>query len=123
MLNLAGQFTKIGIICAAVIFVTLVIRLLINALVKDSYSTSDVFEKLAKDLAIALTLIIVAVPEGLPLTIGLSLAYSVERMKKDGILVRNLNSPETMGNIEEICTGKTGTLTKNQMKVVSFYMQ
>ena len=45
------------------------------------------------------------------------------RMKKDGILVKNLNSPEVMGNVEEICTGKTGTLTKNEMKVTDFYSE
>ena len=62
-------------------------------------------------------IIIVAVPEGLPMTIGLSLAYSVMRMKDDGILVKNLDAPEVMGSVEEICTGKTATLTKNDMKV------
>lgn len=66
----------------------------------------------------AITIIIVAVPEGLPLTIAISLAFSVMRIKDDGILVKNLNSPEVMGSVEEICTGKTGTLTKNEMKVV-----
>ena len=79
----------------------------------NSLSGSTIFYYVCTDLAIAITLIIVSVPEGLPLTISMSLAYSVIRMKKDGILVKNLNSPEVMGNIEEICTGKTGTLTKN----------
>ena len=59
----------------------------------------------------------VAVPEGLPLAVVLSLAYSVLRMNDDGVLVRNLNSPEIMGRVEEICTGKTGTLTTGDMKV------
>jgi len=68
-------------------------------------------------------LIIVAVPEGLPLTITVSLAFSVMRMKDDKILVKNLNSPEVMGQVEEICTGKTATLTKNEMRVSSFYAQ
>jgi P-type E1-E2 ATPase len=52
------------------------------------------------------------------MTVSISLAYSVMRMKDDKILVRNLNSPEVMGSVEEICTGKTATLTKNEQKVV-----
>jgi P-type Ca2+ transporter type 2C len=72
-------------------------------------------------LTLVIIIIIVAVPEGLPLTITLSLAYSVMRMKDDGILVKNLDSPEVMGSVEEICTGKTATLTKNDMKVAMFY--
>jgi P-type Ca2+ transporter type 2C len=65
----------------------------------------------------SIVIVIVAVPEGLPLAITLSLAYSVMRMKQDGILVRNLDSPETLGKVDEIITGKTGTLTKSDMKV------
>jgi len=71
----------------------------------------------------AITIVIVAVPEGLPLAITISLACSVMRMKEDGILVRNLNSPEVMGRVDEIITGKTGTLTKSEMKVDQFYAQ
>lgn len=118
--NLANQFTKIGLISSGIILLTLLIRLLINALA-DDFDTSTVLKYIAKDVSLAITLIVVAVPEGLPLTIGITLAYSVMRMKNDGVLVKNLNSPEIMGNIEEICTGKTGTLTKNEMKVVYMY--
>ena len=57
------------------------------------------------------------------MTVAISLAYSVNRMKDDKILVRNLESPERMGSVEEICTGKTATLTKNEQKVVQFYSQ
>ena len=62
-------------------------------------------------------------PEGLPLTIGLSLAYSVKRMKSDGILVKDLTSPETMGKVDQILVGKTGTLTTGDLKVDAFYVQ
>ncbi len=64
-----------------------------------------------------------AVPEGLPLTVAISLAYSVMRMKDDQILVKNLQAPEIMGGVDEIVTGKTGTLTKDEQKVISFYCQ
>jgi len=79
--------------------------------------------KFVRAVTITITIIIVVIPEGLPLTVAISLASSVQRMKKDHILVRNLSSPEVMGSVEEICTGKTGTLTKGEMKVVEFYAQ
>lgn len=69
------------------------------------------------------TIIIVAVPEGLPLTITLSLAYSVLRMKDDGILIKDLTSPESMGKVDQILVGKTGTLTTGDLKVNQFYVQ
>lgn len=66
-------------------------------------------------------LAIVSIPEGLPLAIGMSLAFSVMTMYKDNILVRKLDAPEKMGSIEEILVGKTGTITSGNMKVDKFY--
>lgn len=80
-----------------------------------------ILKSIADYLTLSITIVIVAVPEGLPLAVMLSLAYSVLRMKDDGVLVKNLNSPEVMGRVEEICTGKTATLTKNEMKIAQFY--
>jgi len=65
----------------------------------------------------------VSVPEGLSLTIGISLAFSVMKMFGDKILVRNLDAPEKMGSIEEICCGKTGTITTGNMKVAQFHCE
>ncbi len=67
-------------------------------------------------------MIVVAVPEGLPLAVTISLAYSVMQMKKENNLVRRLDASETMGGANEICTDKTGTLTKNQMTVQQIYI-
>lgn len=74
-------------------------------------------------LMIAVTLIVVAVPEGLPMAVTLSLAYSMRRMIKTNNLVRRMHACETMGATTVICTDKTGTLTQNQMQVAqeSFY--
>jgi Ca2+-transporting ATPase len=77
----------------------------------------QIIDDLAGYFTLSITIIIVAVPEGLPLAVVLSLAYSVLRMKDDGVLVKNLNAPEVMGRVEEILTGKTGTLTAGDMKV------
>lgn len=73
--------------------------------------------QLLQTLMIAVTLIVVAVPEGLPMAITLSLAYSMRRMLKSNNLVRKMHACETMGAITVICTDKTGTLTRNQMRV------
>lgn len=74
--------------------------------------------ELLQFLIIAVTIIVVAVPEGLPLAVTISLAYSVQKMAKDNNLVRKLESCETMGAATVICSDKTGTLTRNRMSVV-----
>ncbi|ODN01902.1 Plasma membrane calcium-transporting ATPase 3 [Orchesella cincta] len=71
----------------------------------------------------AITILVVAVPEGLPLAVTISLAYSVKKMMKDNNLVRHLDACETMGNATTICSDKTGTLTTNRMTVVRSYIR
>lgn len=66
---------------------------------------------------IAITVVVVAIPEGLPLAVTISLAYSVMKMKQENNLVRKLDASETMGGADQICTDKTGTLTQNVMTV------
>ena len=73
---------------------------------------------LLQSVMLAVTLIVVAVPEGLPMAVTLSLAYSMRRMLKTNNLVRKMHACETMGATTVICTDKTGTLTQNQMQVV-----
>lgn len=74
--------------------------------------------QLLQFLIIAVTIIVVAVPEGLPLAVTISLAYSVRKMARDNNLVRKLESCETMGAATVVCSDKTGTLTRNRMTVV-----
>ena len=73
-------------------------------------------------LIIAITIVVVAVPEGLPLAVTISLAYSVQKMMKDNNLVRKLEACETMGGATDICCDKTGTLTQNRMTVVEAHI-
>lgn len=122
--NLAGIFTKAGLYAAIIIFLASLVRQIMTVVATDRGVLDDLtIEGFLRSITLTITLIIVAVPEGLPLTVGISLAYSVMRMKDDKILVKNLNSPEMMGSVEEICTGKTNTLTKGDMKVTQFYAQ
>ena len=73
-------------------------------------------------LTTSITVVVVAVPEGLPLAVTIALAFSVKKMLKDNNLVRHLHSCETMGNATTICSDKTGTLTTNRMTVVDSYI-
>ncbi len=72
---------------------------------------------------IAVSIVVIAVPEGLPLAVTISLAYSVGKMKDENNLVRFLAACETMGGANNICTDKTGTLTQNQMTVTKFWSE
>ena len=72
---------------------------------------------------VGITIVVVAVPEGLPLAVTISLAYSVNQMRKENNLVRRLEAAETMGGANEILTDKTGTLTQNRMTVVQIYAE
>lgn len=79
-------------------------------------------KELVRFLIVAITIIVVAIPEGLPLAVTISLAYSVGKMKDEKCLVRRIDASETMGGADQICTDKTGTLTKNQMETKAIYM-
>ncbi len=72
-------------------------------------------------LIVGITIIVVAVPEGLPLAVMISLAYSVRKMLVDKNFVKRLASCEIMGGAQTICSDKTGTLTKNKMEVTQLY--
>uniref|UniRef100_A0A158R686 Calcium-transporting ATPase n=1 Tax=Syphacia muris TaxID=451379 RepID=A0A158R686_9BILA len=87
----------------------------------DSFKLGDL-RHFVGHLIIGVTVLVVAVPEGLPLAVTLSLAYSVKKMMKDNNLVRHLDACETMGNATSICSDKTGTLTTNRMTVVQSYI-
>ncbi|XP_050383372.1 calcium-transporting ATPase 9, plasma membrane-type [Argentina anserina] len=85
-------------------------------------SLSKAFDGAVKKFTIAVTIVVVAVPEGLPLAVTLTLAYSMRKMMADKALVRRLSACETMGSATTICSDKTGTLTLNQMTVVEAYV-
>lgn len=90
---------------------------------KQSWISLDTAEDILQYFMIAVTLVVVAVPEGLPMSVTLSLALSMRRMLKMNNLVRKMHACETMGAVTVICTDKTGTLTQNQMQVynTNFY--
>ncbi|GER24876.1 calcium-transporting ATPase [Striga asiatica] len=83
---------------------------------------NDVFNSVLRIVSTAVTIVVVAIPEGLPLAVTLTLAYSMKRMMADQAMVRKLSACETMGSATIICTDKTGTLTLNQMTVTKFFV-
>ncbi|XP_024029814.1 calcium-transporting ATPase 9, plasma membrane-type isoform X1 [Morus notabilis] len=90
--------------------------------IRGRTSVSDAVDGVIKIFTIAVTIVVVAVPEGLPLAVTLTLAYSMRKMMADKALVRRLSACETMGSATTICSDKTGTLTLNQMTVVEAYV-
>ena len=112
-----------GTIAAVLCFFLLVIRFGIEFGVHDrKWDHDEHWVELLHFAIIAITVLVVAVPEGLPLAVTIALAYSVQRMLKDNNLVRHLDACETMGNATTICSDKTGTLTLNRMTVVEAYL-
>lgn len=81
----------------------------------------DTLSEIVDYIIVGITVVVIAVPEGLPLAVTLSLAYAVGKMKDENNLVRNLISCEIMGGADTICSDKTGTLTENKMKVKKIY--
>uniref|UniRef100_A0A8C7U5Z1 Calcium-transporting ATPase n=1 Tax=Oncorhynchus mykiss TaxID=8022 RepID=A0A8C7U5Z1_ONCMY len=125
--KLAVQIGKAGLIMSAVTVIILILYFVIDTFgvqgrpwLKEC--TPIYIQYFVKFFIIGVTVLVVAVPEGLPLAVTISLAYSVKKMMKDNNLVRHLDACETMGNATTICSDKTGTLTMNRMTVVQAYL-
>uniref|UniRef100_A0A3Q2PK52 Calcium-transporting ATPase n=1 Tax=Fundulus heteroclitus TaxID=8078 RepID=A0A3Q2PK52_FUNHE len=125
--KLAVQIGKAGLLMSAITVIILVLYFAINNFVLEKRPwmpecTPIYIQYFVKFFIIGVTVLVVAVPEGLPLAVTISLAYSVKKMMKDNNLVRHLDACETMGNATAICSDKTGTLTTNRMTVVECYI-
>lgn len=122
--TIAEQIGMVGFYVAILTFSALVIRILIGTMMAGNaafLSWANVMGVL-NAFIIAITVIVVAVPEGLPLAVTISLAFSVSKMFEEHNLVRRLHASETMGGANEICSDKTGTLTQNRMTVQAVYL-
>ncbi|XP_057573936.1 plasma membrane calcium-transporting ATPase 3 isoform X11 [Hippopotamus amphibius kiboko] len=125
--KLAVQIGKAGLVMSAITVIILVLYFVIETFVVGGRAwlaecTPVYVQYFVKFFIIGVTVLVVAVPEGLPLAVTISLAYSVKKMMRDNNLVRHLDACETMGNATAICSDKTGTLTTNRMTVVQSYL-
>lgn len=117
---LAEYIAKLGLAAGLLLFVVLFIKFLTQLKSDPNLrSADDKGQAFLQIFIVAVTVIVVAVPEGLPLAVTLALAFATTRMLKDNNLVRLLRACETMGNATTICSDKTGTLTENKMTAVA----
>lgn len=114
--DMAATIGYVGMAAAAATFVAM---MMIKLVVKPDYLADvSIFNHALDAFIIGVTIVVVAVPEGLPLAVTISLAFSTKKMLADQNLIRHLAACETMGNATNICSDKTGTLTENRMTVV-----
>ncbi|XP_019234950.1 PREDICTED: putative calcium-transporting ATPase 13, plasma membrane-type [Nicotiana attenuata] len=129
--KLTKYIGNVGLLMAFLVLVTLLIRYFTGhseydnsrrEFIGSKTKAGDIMNSLVRMIAAAVTIIVVAIPEGLPLAVTLTLAYSMRRMMLDHAMVRKLSACETMGSATTICTDKTGTLTLHKMQVTEFWL-
>ncbi|CAL8989555.1 unnamed protein product [Prunus brigantina] len=129
--KLTSSIGKVDLVVAFLVLIVLLVRYFTGNTQDDNgnqeYNGSktkvdDILNAVVEIVAAAVTIVVVAIPEGLPLAVTLTLAYSMKRMMVDKAMVRKLSACETMGSATVICTDKTGTLTMNEMKVTKFWL-
>jgi P-type E1-E2 ATPase len=119
----ANDISKAGLVAAVFCVVVLYLRFIIELSIGTVYwsdGSSPLY--IVNIFVLGITVLVVAIPEGLPLAVTISLAYSVLKMQKENCLVRRLHACETMGGVDSICSDKTGTLTQNKMDVVRVWI-
>ena len=129
--KLTSAIGKVGLLVAALVLVVSLIRYFTGNTRDDMGNREfhgsktkfdDIMNAVVGIVAAAVTIVVVAIPEGLPLAVTLTLAYSMKKMMRDNAMVRKISACETMGSATTICTDKTGTLTLNEMKVTEVWV-
>ena len=118
---LSEDIGKLGLIAAIATVIVMFISYFIMRIRDDNWETSDVGLCFSY-IVLGITVLVVAIPEGLPLAVTIAMAYSVMKMYQENNFVKTLMACETMGEVNNICTDKTGTLTKNQMTVLEVWL-
>jgi Ca2+ transporting ATPase len=120
---LAGRIAYMAFCAAGICSVVMLVYFLIDnyGVLKRKFDSKKDIDKMLKAVVTGIAIVVVAVPEGLPLAVTLSLSLSVKKMEKDQNLVKHLDATETMGSATTICSDKTGTLTQNRMTVIRIY--
>jgi P-type E1-E2 ATPase len=87
---------------------------------KQDFFSNETLLAIGKCFITAVVILIVAIPEGLPLAVSIAMALSIDNLKNDEILIKNLESIQTCATVHDICVGKTGTLTEGRLKVAKY---
>ncbi|KAF5785011.1 putative calcium-transporting ATPase [Helianthus annuus] len=129
--KLTSSIGKVGLAVAFLVLLVMLIRYFTGNTEDENgkreyngkgTSVNEILDSVTGIFSAAVTIVVVAIPEGLPLAVTLTLAYSMKRMMSDQAMVRKLSACETMGSATVICTDKTGTLTMNQMTITKFWL-
>jgi Ca2+ transporting ATPase len=125
--DLADKVGQVGMWAAAATFLAMFIHYIYDCFAEGSFVENfvavETIHEVIEYFIIAVSIVVVAVPEGLPLSVTIALAYSVGKMKEENNLVRYLQACETMGGADNICSDKTGTLTMNKMTVTRIFVE
>ena len=119
--TIARDIGKFGLVSATIVLIILLVRFLVDRGITDTWGKGSEYVELIRYVIVAIAVVVVAIPEGLPLSVTLSLAYAVKKMLADKNLVRKMQATETMGGANNICSDKTGTLTQNKMNLTTFW--
>ena len=119
--QIAENIGKLGFVAGTMLTSVLLAHLIFDSLVNKTWG-SDQWSEAITSVILGITILVVAIPEGLPLALTLSMAYSIIRMKKENIFVRHLKGCEIMGAATNILSDKTGTLTQNRMNVTKAWL-
>mmetsp|Transcript_18409 Transcript_18409/g.28247 ORF Transcript_18409/g.28247 Transcript_18409/m.28247 type:complete len:280 (-) Transcript_18409:1096-1935(-) len=114
-----GKFALLATLISVLTHTIFLVALILFSGEHDLFSNETLL-KLGKIAIIAVVIMIVAIPEGLPLAVSIAMALSINSLKKDEILVKNLESVQTCAMLHDICVGKTGTLTKGKLNVAKY---
>ena len=122
--DLSNLIGDLGYLFAILIGCVLFLKeMIINLLNGNSIFTMYTIDVLVNAFIIAVTVIVVAIPEGLPMAVTIAFAFSVNKMKIEHNLVKHLDKSEAMGNVNNVCTDKTGTLTLGVMRIAAFFVE
>jgi Ca2+ transporting ATPase len=119
LVDVAETIGKLGLLCALITSIAMAIK--VYLMFRENEFTKSDAHLITRIFIIGVVVVVVAIPEGLPLAVTITLALSIKKMLKDKNLVRRLDACETMGGANYICTDKTGTLTKNEMNIVRIH--
>lgn len=116
------QLTKYAYFVALIIFVCLMVYWIIKLMIQgQAIISDDALTTLIENFEVCVAILIVCVPEGLPLAVSVAMAFSTDRLKDDNLLIKNLDALEVCGMLSDVITGKTGVLTDANMKVLKFF--